>query len=397
MIFSRRTLSVLTVLILLGLVGGGIYWRLRPEPEGTGEAEAAEAAGAVDVASAASFSTDVPQPVAGAEVVRDTLWVSVRAAGKAEAYRRAVVKAQVEGVIQGIPVRENSSVGGGQAVLQIDTTELALAVARARSDLLNAQAEYRSMVLFDDQIEDPEVRRQREQVARAQSGLNSAEVALRQEELELQRSTVRAPFEGRIADLLVVPGQHVGAGTDLMTVVDLDPIKVEAEVLEAELGLLREGRRATVTFAGYPGETFSGTIASINPVVDWEQRTGRVTILISNPQHRIKPGMYAEVRLEAQSFPDRVLVPRAAILERGEGRRRTMLFVYEEKNGRSTAMWRYVTTGHENETMVEIVPSDEGMVEPGETVLVDGHHYLAHDTPVRLVENVAAEGGRPGR
>jgi multidrug efflux pump subunit AcrA (membrane-fusion protein) len=107
--------------------------------------------------------------------------------------------------------------------------------------------------------------------------------------------------------------------------------------------------------------------------------------------------MYAEVALDAEALPDRVLVPRAAILERGEGTRRTMLFVYEGDEDQGLAKWRYVTTGRENDQYVEIVPSDEGMVEPGETVLVDGHHYLAHDTPVRLVESVAAAGGRPGR
>ena len=107
--------------------------------------------------------------------------------------------------------------------------------------------------------------------------------------------------------------------------------------------------------------------------------------------------MYAQVSLEARKFPDRILVPRSAILARGEGRRRQMLFVYEAEGSSGLAKWRYVTTGRENDTHVEITLGDEGMVDPGEIVLVDGHHYLAHDTPVRLVENVAAEGGRPGR
>ena len=106
--------------------------------------------------------------------------------------------------------------------------------------------------------------------------------------------------------------------------------------------------------------------------------------------------MYAEVSLAATSFPDRLLVPREAILERGEGTRRTMLFVYEEDGPVARAKWRYVLTGHANDRQVEIIPSDEGTVEPGEIVLVNGHHYLAHDTAVRLVENVAVEGGRPG-
>jgi len=74
-----------------------------------------------------------------------------------------------------------------------------------------------------------------------------------------------------------------------------------------------------------------------------------------------------------------------------------MLFVYEGDERQGLAKWRYVKTGRENEEYVEILPSDEGTVEPGETVLVDGHAYLAHDTPVRLVEDVEAEGGRPSR
>ena len=82
--------------------------------------------------------------------------------------------------------------------------------------------------------------------------------------------------------------------------VDLDPIKVEVQVLEAELGFLAEGRRADVSFAAYPGERFAGRIETINPVVDPESRTGRVTVLLSNPDHRIKPGMYAEVSLDAE-------------------------------------------------------------------------------------------------
>src|SRR5690606_8031143 len=147
-----------------------------------GEAQA-QLSSAVD----AAFSTDVPQPVTGAEVVRDTLWVSVNAAGRAEATSRAAIQAQVAGVIEAIGVRENSAVAAGAPLLRIDTTEYALEVARAESELRRAQAQYQQTVLFDDQIPDPEVRRQRAQIARASSGLDNAEVALRQATLRLQR------------------------------------------------------------------------------------------------------------------------------------------------------------------------------------------------------------------
>jgi membrane fusion protein, multidrug efflux system len=401
--FSRRTLSLVTVLIVLGALAAGVWLRLPEKPaSGEGGSAAPDSASAVqgdlpETSGSSQFSTDVPQPVKGAQVVRDTLWIRVSASGQAEAYRRAALAAQVEGVVTAISVQENQSVGEGALLLQVDTTEYALQVDQARADLQAAEAEYRQLVLFDDRITDPAVRTERERIARSRSGLDQKEVALRQAELRLARTRVTAPFRGRVADLRVVQGQNVTVSAPLVTVVDLDPIKVEVQVLEAELGYLREGRRAEVRFAAYPGEVFRGSVETINPVVDPETRTGRVTVLLANPSHRIKPGMYAEVSLDAEALPDRILVPRAAILERGEGRRRTMLFVYEEQDGRGLAKWRYVTTGRENETMVEILPEGEGMVEPGEIVLVDGHHYLAHDTPVRLVEDVEAAGGRPGR
>ena len=215
-------------------------------------------------------------------------------------------------------------------LVQIDTAEVALELAQARADLLAAETDYRQRILFDDEIEDPELRSARERVARSMSGLEQAEVRLRQVQLDFERTKVVAPFAGRVADLTVVEGQHVEIGAALLTVVDLDPIKVEVQVLEAELGGLSEGRRAQVRFAGLPDEVFEGAVETINPLVDPQTRTGRVTVILDNPDGRIKPGMYAEVSLDSEAMPDRVLVPRAAILERGEGRRRTMLFVFEE-------------------------------------------------------------------
>jgi membrane fusion protein, multidrug efflux system len=201
---------------------------------------------------------------------------------------------------------------------------------------------------------------------------------------------VRTPFAGRVASLNVVEGQLVRQGDELMTLVDLDPVRVEAQVLEGELAHLAPGARARVRFSAFSDEEFLGTVETINPLVDEQTRTARVTVLVPNRAGRILPGMYARVEVEARRIPDRILVPRSAILERD---RRTMLFVYED--GR--AKWRYVTTGLENEEFVEIREHpDTDMVRPGEVVLTAGHFTLTHDATVRLVESHRqAEAGRP--
>ncbi|RMH14141.1 MAG: efflux RND transporter periplasmic adaptor subunit, partial [Gemmatimonadetes bacterium] len=327
--FSNRTLGLLTAVLVLGAAGGGVYLKLNAgtgEAAGAGPGPAEESEGDPGATSAAEqFSTTVAQPVTGAPAVLDTLWITVRASGQAVASRQAAVTPRVEGRVVAVYVRENEPVRRGQRLLQIDTTEYALEVARARADVLDKQAAYQRLIAFDEELP-PEERAERARLARTRSGLEQAEVSLRQAQLNLERTTVRAPFEGRVADLVAVPGQWVEATQEVLKVVDLDPIRVDVNVLEAELGGLTEGRHGTVTFAAFPGERFRGRVVSVNPLVDEQSRTGRVTLLLDNPDGRIKPGMFADVTLDAQAYPDRVLIPRAALLER-DGR--PMVFVYK--------------------------------------------------------------------
>ena len=211
--------------------------------------------------------------------------------------------------------------------------------------------------------------------------------------MDLERTAVRAPFGGRVADVKVVTGQYAGEGEEVVTVIDMNPMKVSVQVLGTEVVYLDEGHAAEVEFTAFPGRPFTGKIESINPLVDATTNTARVTVHVDNADGRIFPGMYAEADLEAQKFPDRLLVPRTAILEANDGR--PYLFVVDD--GR--ASWHYVHPGMENDRLVELlkIGASTDWVEPGETVLVDGHHYLTHDAAVRVVEDLAAAGGRPTR
>jgi len=393
---ARKIFGIAAVIAVVGMMTVGVYLRIRAsENAESGDSSVATVpeGGADSVSAATTFDTSLPIPVEGAAVVRDTLVISVSAAAEAAADRLARMLAQVEGLVERVAVRENARVAAGQLLVGIDTTQYALNVARARAGLATVEARFRELTLFDDQIADPEVRAERARIARAKSGLEDAELALREAEIQLERTEIRAPFAGRAASVNAAEGQNARAGDELLTVVDLDPLRVEVQVLEGEVGLLSQGNQARIRFAAFPGETFLGRIETINPVVERETRTARVTVTIPNPDGRILPGMYARVSLEARKFPDRILVPRSAVLERD---RRTMLFVFEGEDDVGLAKWRYVTTGFSNDSVVEIVENpDTEMVEPGERVLTDGHYTLIHDARVRIVESVASEGGRP--
>ncbi len=385
--FSRRTLAIATVVIVLLGALGGIYIRLKAlqAEEETGEVATNADEDRPDVESAAAFSSDISIPVAAEPVLRDTLVMSVSAAGQAQAYARTLLISEVEGPVTDVLVREGDFARAGQVLARIDPQRYEFELEKARARLEQAQATFAELTLFDEEIEDEELRAERRRNARAKSGLSEAEIAVREAEINVERATVRAPFAGVVANLAIVPGERVAERDSITEVVDLSRIRIEVQVLETEVPFLEEGREARVTLSAFPDTVLRGRVESINPVVDPRTRTARVTVVLPNPERAVKPGMYARVRIAARLYPNRTMVPRSAILERDN---RTLVFVFEPDQGASgLAKWTYVTTGLENESFVEIVPGDgTTMLEPGQLVLTDGHYTLIHDARVRIVE-----------
>lgn len=391
-----KIIGFVAVVAVAGAAGYGIYYRLNSSDENAATTDSASGGPAPAVSADSAFSTDLPIPVEGAPVIAGDLVLEVRASGQAAPTRGTIVRAQVAGQILSVPVRENSRVGAGALLVRLDSTDLQLNLDDARASLARAEATFRELTIGDDRITDPTLREERRAAARIRAGLDQAEVAVKRAEIDLARTRVTAPFSGRVASVKVVQGQHVNSGEELLQILDIDPIRVEVQVLESEVGHLNVGGSARMTFAAFPGEPFTGRIETINPLVDNVTRQARVTVSVPNPNGRILPGMYANVVLDARHIPNSILVPVAAVLERDVDRR-TMLFVFDGEGTEGLAEWRYVTTGLRNSEYVQIIENDEtDMVQPGEIVLVGGHMMLTHGARVQLTENVrAVEGGRP--
>ncbi len=405
---KARHWVTLLVFLVLGAALAGIFLRLRAsdedDPVATGDPAADSVRAAVQsTAAAQAFATEVALPVEGAVLEHGTFVQWVSATGRADARRIAPLHAEVAGSVVEAPVREGGYVRSGDLLARIDSTPYALRVRQAEAQLEKARADYRDKTLFDERIEDPEVRAERARQARIRVGLDEREAALDEARWELSKTRIRAPFAGRVANLAVAVGSRVSQGDSIATVIDMAEIDIDAGVLHSELPLVEVGREATVTFPALPGERFAGRVVSINPLIDPETQTARVTVRLANPGSRIVPGMPGQVRIAGRLLADRFFVPKEAIVERS---RRQVVFVFEPSEPGSptgNAQWKYVTTGLENDRFVEIVPAAEGEDETwvpvgGEIVLVEGHATLTHDARVR-VENfdaLAAPGGTAG-
>jgi len=400
---SRHWVTLGVFAVVGGLLAATFLRLQGADGEEGGESSGSAAADSVreeirESTAVSRFAADVAVPVEGASVRRDTFVLWVESEGRAEALRAAPLRAEVEGRVVGVPVREGGRVRAGDLVARLDSTEKALALERERAKLEKARADYRARLLGEEELglTEEELAERRRQ-ARVQSGVAEAEVALEEARYELLKTRIRAPYAGRVANLTVSEGSRMSVGDSVATILDLSRVEVEVDVLQTRVTQLEEGRRAEVRFTALPGETFTGRVETVNPLVDAGSETVRVTVRLRNPEARVIPGMHATVQIAGRLHEDRVFVPRDAVVQRD---RRDVVFVFspsEEGSRTGRAKWNYVTTGLESDEFVEIVPSDETeMLEPGQVVLTEGHATLSHDARVRLENEVALAGGAGG-
>jgi HlyD family secretion protein len=290
------------------------------------------------------------------------------------------LRAEAQGIVAEVPVRPGATVKKGTVILRLDPRPFDLAVEEAQAAVAEARLRLLDNTVPDSIVTGKPVTGERLRNAEVRSGLDAAKVRLARAEFERERSVVRAPFDGVLDDLRIAEGERITVGQEIGKLVDLEHLRIDAAVLEHDLPLIRVGGAATVTTAASPGNPVRGRIAAVLPLVDSATRAGRALIRVPG-DGLLRPGMYADVRLEASRLLDRVIVPLSAVIER-DGR--PLVFVV--RNGR--AQWTYLTTGRSNGFEFEVLPDSstgEISVQPGDTVLVEGHLTLTHDAPVRVV------------
>jgi RND family efflux transporter MFP subunit len=318
--------------------------------------------------------------VVGAEVRQGDLVLTVATTGQIRSESVVPLKVEAQGTVLEVLARPGDRVRKGQPIVRLDPRPFEIAVRQAEAALREADLRLLDNTVPDSIVSGKAVSGERLRNAEVRSGVDAARVRLEQAKFERERSVIAAPFDGTLDDLRIAPGERVSAGQEVGKLVDLDNLRIDAAVLEHDLPLIRVGGEAIVTTAATPDRPVRGRIASILPLVDSATRAGRALIRVSG-NGVLRPGMYADVRLEASRLSHRVVVPSAAVIER-DGR--PLVFVV--RDGR--AQWTYILPGRANGLETEVLPDSstgEIPVKAGDTVLVEGHLTLTHDAPVTVV------------
>jgi len=202
--------------------------------------------------------------------------------------------------------------------------------------------------------------------------------------MKFELAEVTSPVEGIVGWVLLDEGAGVSPpspspqmGTSIFRIVNMDQVKVVINVIEKDLPKIRKGQTAEIQVDAYPDRNFSGKVNLVNPMLDPLTRSAQVEITLSNPKHLLKPGMFAEVKIIERIEKDAILIPSYAVLEASS---QNKVFLVKGE----IAVERQVEVGAKGTDEIEILRG----LNPGDTLVVSGHHTMEDGDSVRIVKGV---------
>lgn len=314
-------------------------------------------------------------PVRIAKAEKRTFDYLINASGKIEAAEQVKIIAERPGYLIELTVKEGDFVEKGKILARLDQTESLLTLEKANIELKNAKANYQSEILSFESIMnsgDADRIAQVQEQLKAKSGLFSAEIAVKEAQIDLDKTVIKSPISGRVADLKTKRGSLVKSGDEMLEVINTAALELKVKVLESDINLISLGQKAEILPVG-GGEGISGSVRSINPKVD-ENGLVQVNILI-NGGKGLLPGMNARAIIRAPQN-NSIVVPKQALVYRSG---RPVVFTIEKEESK----WNYVEVGKDNGQEVEILSG----IESGMTVITSNNLQLAHQAPVQILKD----------
>jgi len=406
------------VIIIAGLVFAGIKIFQKEKEKNEAEVITAE-----EKDDQTGPKKETALPVKVISIKRGNLPLRLNISAAADTWEKADVRAEIAGTINSIKVSVGDWVKKGQVLVQLDDRERQLDVEQREAEKLRSYSNYlvkeetelvENNKLTEEQKKELENLKQnyqkalkdfekgiiarkefekisddyqkalifsgtiREEVRKAQEGLSSAIVLLKQAKLNLNRTAIKSPFQGKVANLQISKGETINAGRIVMRIVNLKSLYLRGYALESEIQHLRKGTNVRIRFDSFPETYYYGEIEAISPEVDEERKTITVYVKVDNKDNLFLPGMHANIDVEHKIFENVIKVPRVAVLTRQD---RYLVFTVKDIQGRTgIANWVYVEVGHQNDEEIEI----KSGIQEGDLVLIEGHMTLSHQSRVKI-------------
>ena len=353
-------------LILTAIVG--FAFKDQFLPAGKAQSQLAATKGGVSVsATPAAYISTVPKLVL---------------TGSLEGQTSAAISAKISGRIQEVLVEDGQKVVAGQALVRLESTELANSariandsVNKAQANYDNAKADYdRYYTLFEkNAVSKQQLDSIETKLKIAQAELSSAAASLGNANQQFESSEITAPVAGVIANKAATVGQVVAAGAVLMNVENIDSLYAVVNIEQKDLSMVQTGSQAKVLVDTYPDKAFTGVVETINPVAGATSRMFRTKIRLDNSESLLKPGMFIKVELATGAEAQVLTVPQSAIFQK-----QGLYYVYTAENNK--AVRRQIEVGELHGNAIEVKKG----LDVSQPVIINNVTILKDGDPVQV-------------
>lgn len=266
---------------------------------------------------------DIAIPVTLGEVKIMDVHHTIKQVGTLEANETVIVKSEAKGKIKQIFFEEGTPVKKGEMLVKLDNAKMKAEIESIQSRIVQYKAELanakRNVLRNKDLLKDGVITQKeyddivtKREVWEAMIKEAEANLALADE--QLKDTSIHSPFNGFTSERLVSIGDYIGVGDPIVKVVQTDPLKLAFRVPEKYAHSITVGKRAQVTVEAYPKEEFYGDIYFISPDIDTSTRTFLVKAKIPNPDNKLNPGMFADVKLTTAIHNNAKVIPWEALV-----------------------------------------------------------------------------------
>ena len=319
------------------------------------------------------YSKPQPPTQVAAVVAEEKRWArSLVAVGSLAAVQDVNVMAEVPGQIAAIHFESGKEVSAGEVLVTLDASvdQAELAGLEATRRLTALQLERAEKLQRDRTVS-------RAQYDEAAARHAEADALVKAKEAHLAKKLIRAPITGTLGIRRIDLGDYLAPGSPVVTLQQLDPMFVDFRVPERFIERVAKGQRITLTVQSQGPRAFTGSVTAIDPAVDAATRMVKVRAKLPNPEHLLRPGMFADVQVDEASSDAVVVVPETAITYSPYG---NSVFIIETREGGLKITRRQVKTGETREGRVAVL---EGLA-AGEQVVAVGQNKLRNDMAVEI-------------
>ncbi|RRN45690.1 efflux RND transporter periplasmic adaptor subunit [Lautropia dentalis] len=405
---GRRTVLVVTVVVVLAIGAGLWFWVIKPS---SGTAPAADMPPGPPGAPGGPGGPGGGQPVtvSVSPVVKGAFPVLVRAVGNVTPYNTVTVVPQVEGRLLRVHFREGDRVRAGDLLAELDARALEASLAEARAtqaqnqaELRNAQADLaRYQRLFrQDSVARQQLDTQQALVRQLQARSAADQAKVDSARVQLGYTKIHAPVTGRLGLIKTNVGAMIGPSTTdgLVSIVQVDPISVVFGVPEVQLQSLRDAMAQQDMSGGLEVQAWdrtesrllaTGRLTTLDNQIDTTTGALRVRARFDNPGEQLFPNQFVNVRLTLQTLPGALSVPVDVVQFGNQGN-----YVYVVRDGK--AHIQTVKLGASASDRVQVVDG----LQAGEQVVLEGMDSLRDGSRVKIVAPVEGDpdallGGTP--